>query len=224
MEDKNVVKQPKVIFLDAVGTLFGVRGSVGKVYATLAQRFGVEVADEPLNKAFYQVFGATNPPVFPGVEPLQIPAHEFEWWKAIAYRTFEQAGVVNQFADFSAFFDEVYAHFMTPSPWYVYPDVLPALQSWRLMGIELGIISNFDSRIYAVLQSLELNYFFSSITICTEVAAAKPEPKIFLTALKKHNCQPQEAWHIGDSFKEDYQGASAVGLRAILINRDGDKG
>lgn len=38
------MKKPKVIFLDAVGTLFGVKGSVGTVYSQIAQDFGVEVS------------------------------------------------------------------------------------------------------------------------------------------------------------------------------------
>jgi putative hydrolase of the HAD superfamily len=87
------------------------------------------------------------------------------------------------------------------------------------MGIELGIVSNFDSRLYSVLQALELRDFFSSITISTQAGAAKPDPQIFAIALEKHNCEPAAAWHIGDSIAEDYQAAKAAGLRGIWINR-----
>jgi len=45
------MQRPKVIFLDAVGTLFGVKGSVGKVIE-MAQRFGVQVSDSTLDQAF----------------------------------------------------------------------------------------------------------------------------------------------------------------------------
>ena len=41
--------QPKVIFLDAVGTLFGVKGSVGEVYREIAADFGVDVAASVLD-------------------------------------------------------------------------------------------------------------------------------------------------------------------------------
>jgi putative hydrolase of the HAD superfamily len=101
----------------------------------------------------------------------------------------------------------------------IYDEVIPTLENWLEEGIELGIISNFDSRIYPVLEELELRKFFQSITISSSVGAAKPEEKIFLTALAKHNCPPQKAWHIGDSLTEDYQGAIAAGLRAFLIKR-----
>jgi putative hydrolase of the HAD superfamily len=215
------MQQPKVIFLDAVGTLFGVRGSVGEVYSAIAQRFGVTVSTDSLNQAFVQAFAATNPPVFPGCYPDEIPQCEFEWWRVIAQRTFQQAGVLHQFADFDDFFDELYNYFATAEPWFIYPDVLPALQAWQRIGIEMGIVSNFDSRLDYVLEALNLKEFFTSITVSTQAGAAKPDSRIFSIALQKHLCEPQEAWHIGDSFTQDFQGAKAVGIRAILLERKG---
>jgi putative hydrolase of the HAD superfamily len=220
MDNDNQNNLPKVIFLDAVGTILGIKGSVGKVYADLAQQFAVTVTEEHLNTAFYDVFHDADAPIFPDSTPLEIPAKEYQWWQAIATKTFQKIGVFEQFKDFNSFFSELYAHFATASPWYVYPDVLPALEYWQNQGIELGIVSNFDSRIYAVLQALSLDKFFTSVTISTEVAVAKPDAKIFEIALNKHNIKPQETWHIGDSYEEDYQGAKALGIKAILINRE----
>lgn len=211
--------RPKVIFLDAVGTLFGVRGSVGEIYGNLARQFGVNVEDEFLNHAFFQSFRRSPPMAFPGADITTIPNREFEWWRAIAIETFDQAGGLEQFTDFDSFFDALYAHFATADPWFVYPDISEALTYWRDDGIELGILSNFDSRIHRVVEALGLADFFSSITISTEVGAAKPDFKIFEIALKKHHCSPQAAWHVGDSFKEDYEGAKAAGLRAIWLKR-----
>ncbi|MFM7546146.1 MAG: HAD hydrolase-like protein, partial [Synechococcales cyanobacterium] len=37
--------------------------------------------------------------------------------------------------------------------------------------------------------------------------------------LATHHCCPQNAWHIGDSVKEDYIGATAAGLRGIWLQR-----
>src|SRR5689334_7305294 len=117
------MERPKVIFLDAVGTLFGVKGSVGEVYSQIAKEFEVTVSAETLNKTFIQSFKAAPPPIFPDAEPQDIPQLEFEWWRTIALNTFESAGVIKQFSDFSAFFSELYIHFGTAEPWFVYPDV-----------------------------------------------------------------------------------------------------
>ncbi|HEY9695088.1 MAG TPA: HAD family hydrolase [Oculatellaceae cyanobacterium] len=211
---------PKVIFLDAVGTLFGVRGSVGEVYRELALRFGVDAPADVLNKAFFDSFKAAAPPFFLGVESADIPNCEFEWWRDIALHTFQKAEVLDQFSNFTEFFQELYAHFATAEPWFIYPDVIAALEHWQKMSVEMGVLSNFDSRLYKVLQALKLEHFFTSVTISSQVGAAKPNEKIFLTALEKHQCNSQSAWHIGDSLKEDYQGAIALGIKGILLKRD----
>ncbi|MGK7876071.1 MAG: HAD-IA family hydrolase [Xenococcaceae cyanobacterium] len=213
------MEEPKVIFLDAVGTLFGVRGSVGEVYSAIARGVGVDVSPQSLNEGFSQSFKASKPLAFPGVDKEEIPEQEFQWWGAIVRATFERVGVFEQFPDFTAFFTQLYAHFATSKPWYVYPDVLPALKTWRQKGMELGIVSNFDTRLYKVIELLELREFFNSITISSTVGAAKPDSKIFTTALHKHNCTVQQAWHIGDSLKEDYYGARAAGIRPFLLQR-----
>ncbi|WP_017651980.1 HAD-IA family hydrolase [Fortiea contorta] len=213
------MERPQVIFLDAVGTIIGVKGSVGEVYSQIAQEFGVTISADILNTKFIHSFKAAPPPIFPDADNQDILQCEFDWWQKIAINTFESVGAMQEFSDFPAFFSELYIHFGTAEPWFVYPDVLPALANWRRLGIELGVVSNFDSRIYSVLQSLGLRDFFTSITISTQARAAKPDPQIFAVALEKHNCPPTAAWHIGDSVKEDYQGAKAAGLRGIWINR-----
>ena len=215
------MEEPKVIFFDAVGTLFTVRGSVGEIYSAIAQKHGVDVPVEALNEAFKQTFSASRSPVFSGVDSQQIPEEEFKWWQRIVKTTFDKVGVLEQISDFKGFYTQLYAHFATPKPWYVYPDVIPALKYWQQKGIELGIISNFDSRLYALIVLLGLDQFFSreNITISSTVGAAKPDSKIFLTALEKHNYTAKEAWYIGDNLKEDYDGAKNAGFRAFLLQR-----
>ncbi len=211
--------QPRVIFFDAVGTLFGVKGSVGEVYSAIARRFGVIASPEELNQAFYQVFKAASPPAFPNFPMPQIPEKEFQWWRDITKLTFQKVGVAHKFIDFDVFFTRLYRHFATANPWEVYPDVIPSLQRWQEQGVELGVISNFDSRLYAVLTALKLRSFFSSITISSEVGAAKPDPNIFQSAIAKHQVNPEQTWHIGDSRSEDYEGAKSVGMRGFLLKR-----
>jgi len=215
-----VATNPKVIFLDAVGTLFGLRGTVGEIYQAFARQAGITVDADALNQAFITSFQSAPRPAFLNVDPAVRREHEFAWWQAIAAQSFEQAGVLDQFADFSSFFLSLYDHFATAAPWFVYPDVVPALNYWRSQGIELGILSNFDSRLYQVLKVLDLAPFFSSVTLSTEVGAAKPDPQIFKAALAKYPVDPGGAWHIGDSLTEDYQGAGAAGLTGIWLKRE----
>ncbi|MBW4440463.1 MAG: HAD family hydrolase [Plectolyngbya sp. WJT66-NPBG17] len=213
------MKRPHVVFFDAVGTLFGVRGSVGQVYRDIARKHGVEVDATVIDRAFYETFKASPPCTFPGADVLEVPQLEQQWWNTIAQQTFDRAEVLNKFEDFSSFFSDLYLHFETAKPWMIYPDTIPTLQKLRSLNIPLGVLSNFDSRLYKVLRALDLADFFDSVTISTEVGVAKPDPKIFAIALAKHQCEPANAWHVGDSLQEDYQAAISAGLRGVLLDR-----
>ncbi len=217
-----ITSMPHSIFLDAVGTLFGIRGTVGEIYGQFAADAGVQVDVKSLNKAFIDSFLAAPRAAFPGVDPADIPALEFAWWRAVAHQSFTKVGVIEQFLQFDDFFQILFDHFAKPDPWIVYPDVPPTLQNWQQQGIQLGIISNFDTRLHQVLDVLDLTQFFTSVTISTAVGAAKPQAEIFQAALDKHQCRPEQACHIGDSWSEDYQGAIATGIQAIWLYRKQD--
>ncbi len=210
---------PKVIFLDAFGTLFGVKGSIGELYSNLARTASVTTDAHAVNRAFYQSFAAAERMAFPDASPEAIPELEFRWWKRVVSKTFERVGALDRFDDFDDFYAGLYGYFETAAPWRLYDDTLAALNRWQGMGIELGVISNFDSRLYRVLSVLGLAPYFQSVTISSEVGAAKPSAGIFRAALAKHGCTAHQAWHVGDSESEDYAGAQAVGMRAILIAR-----
>jgi putative hydrolase of the HAD superfamily len=211
--------QPKVIFFDAVGTLFGVKGSVGEVYSAIARSFGVLADAQEVDAAFIEVFKRAPSPTFPDVPAEEIPQKEWEWWYDVTKQTFQKVGVANHFLDFNVFFKRLYNHFATASPWEVYPDVIPCLQRWRDQEIPLGIISNFDSRLYQVLIALDLKHFFSTITISSEVGVAKPDPKIFHSAIAQYGVLPEQTWHIGDSRTEDYEASKAMGMQGFLLKR-----
>ncbi|MEO0806900.1 MAG: HAD-IA family hydrolase [Cyanobacteria bacterium J06643_4] len=217
--DKPHSTLPKVIYLDAFGTLFGVKGSVGELYSSLARTAQVNTDPQAVNRAFYQSFAASERLAFPDASREAIPELEYRWWKAIVSETFDRVGALEKFEDFDTFYAGLYGYFETSAPWQVYPDTMRSLIRWQSLGISLGVISNFDSRLYRVLSVLGLANYFESVTISTEVGAAKPSAKIFQAALTKHHCSASEAWHIGDSEAEDYAGAQAVGMRAILIAR-----
>jgi putative hydrolase of the HAD superfamily len=211
---------PPVVFLDAVGTLFGVRDGVGGIYRQFATRYGVDSEAGAIDRAFYQAFKSADSSIFAGAEPTTIPALEYAWWQEINRQTFLALDVLDRFTDFEAFFAELYAYFATAEAWYLYPDTLPALERWRDRGWNLAVLSNFDTRLYKVLDALELRPFFSSVTISTEVGAAKPSPIVFQQALATQQVTiAQQPWHIGDSELEDYRGATEAGLQAWLLKR-----
>ncbi|APB33117.1 HAD family hydrolase [Gloeomargarita lithophora Alchichica-D10] len=213
--------RPGAIFVDAVGTLFGVRGSVGQIYSECAQRVGASVPPEALQKAFVHCFATAPPPAFPGLASQEIPEAEYEYWYRITQQTFTQAGGLAQIGDFAAFFPQVFATFATADPWELYPDVLPVLQDWQAQGIPVGVISNFDGRLYKVLDALGLSPWMQTVTISSRVGTAKPQGGIFQAAWQAQGQPAPPIWHIGDSWRADVLGARAMGWRGIHLCRDG---
>jgi putative hydrolase of the HAD superfamily len=62
---------------------------------------------------------------------------------------------------------------------------------------------------------------FDTVTISSLAHAAKPSPKIFELALEQHAVEPGEAMHVGDSLRDDVEGATKAGLAAVLLARHG---
>ncbi|GJL57313.1 MAG: hypothetical protein NPIRA03_01700 [Nitrospirales bacterium] len=209
----------KVIFFDAVGTLFDVKGSVGEVYLTYAKKYGVPVTErtqQALNAAFKQTMKDMPLPIFSVERPEKLKQCERLWWFDVVHAVFYRVGMFEGFDDF---FDEVFEAFGKPTHWELFPETLDILAELKGQGFELGIISNFDSRFFEVSRGLGLNTFFDSVTISSLVGAAKPAKNIFTHALDEHMVIPQEALHVGDHPIEDFEGAQQAGLHAVLIDR-----
>ena len=49
----------------------------------------------------------------------------------------------------------------------------------------------------------------------------KPHASIFVAALEALDVSPAETVMVGDSYEDDIEGARALGIRAILLDRDG---
>ncbi len=210
-----------VVFFDAVGTLFHVKGSVGDVYLRYAEKYGVRRSVEMVtrvNQAFKEAFSQAPPPIFAVEHPEQLKQCERLWWFDVVHAVFYRVGMFEGFDDY---FDEVYEAFRTADAWEIYPEVPEVLRQLRSQGYELGVISNFDTRLFEVFRELQLEQFFDSITISSLVGSAKPSPKIFRHALAQHVVEPEEALHVGDDPKEDVDGANNANLYGVLLDRDG---
>ena len=208
---------PDVIFFDAVGTLFRVRGSVGHIYSQIAADYGVTTQPEAVDRHFYSVFKSAPPAAFPEAGD-RLPQLERDWWHSVVRQTFERVGVLDKFRDFPRYFRDVFDSFETDTVWELYPETLPVLEALS-QQTKLAMISNFDSRLYKVLHALGLDGMFSSVTISTAVGAAKPSSAVFDAALKREGVSPANALHVGDHQRQDYQGARRAGLQALWLHR-----
>jgi HAD superfamily hydrolase (TIGR01662 family) len=101
----------------------------------------------------------------------------------------------------------------------LYDDVLPVLDELRQAGLKLGLVSNSarDVRDFARHHALEIDAGISSF----HHGKSKPHASIFKAVLDLLEVEPGEAAMVGDTLEDDIEGALALGMRAILVDRLG---
>jgi putative hydrolase of the HAD superfamily len=101
----------------------------------------------------------------------------------------------------------------------LYEDVLPVLERLRGAGLKLGLVSNGvrDLEDFVVHHALDVD-----VAVCSRAhGRIKPHETIFRAALEGLAVEPAEAVMVGDSPEDDVDGARALGMRALLVDREG---
>lgn len=210
------MKKLKAVFFDAGNTLFRPHPSVGAVYSRAARRHGVRRAAAWVQARFADEWRRRN-----GLSQLKDEKHEKLWWMGLVRRVFD--GSFRSEAAFAAFYEELYREFAMPRTWRLYDDALPALEALRRAGLAVGVVSNWDTRLFALCDGLGVTERVDFILASTVEGTVKPEREIFRRALARAGVKPREALHVGDSYREDHWGARRAGLEARLLCRDGHR-
>lgn len=108
----------------------------------------------------------------------------------------------------------------------VYDDTFPVLELLRHSGVRTAIVSNAPwgspPELWRhELRRLGLSDAVDAVVLCGDVGWRKPAPQIFEAAAAKLGCHPGECMFIGDDMRWDIEGSRAIGMRAVLIDRDG---
>jgi len=214
MKDNN---QIKAVFFDAADTLFFIKGGVGYVYWSVAKKYGANSTPERIEKAFGKAFKSAPPLTFSGMTPAERKVSEKGWWFRVVRNVFTEVGM---FSDFESYFNELFETFRT-SAWELFPETKEVLSTIKKRGFSLGIISNFDTRVYDVCTDLGIIDYFDNLVISSEAGFSKPSPEIFNTALNKIGVSATQSLHIGDSLELDFHGARSVGINALLLDKKG---
>ncbi len=209
------------VFFDAAGTLFSLRKPVGEIYRSYAVTLGFRPGETPhtgekITRAFQRAFRSHVPLSLGGRPPGTIQEMEKEWWRHVVQQTFESVG---PFPRFEEFFVKIYEVFRGSEVWHLEPGCRKLLVELKRVGKKLGIISNFDSRLWDVLHELQISGFFDSVVISSHAPAAKPNPVMFQHALKQAGTTGNVSIHIGDDLREDFFGARTAGMKAVLYDR-----
>jgi putative hydrolase of the HAD superfamily len=99
----------------------------------------------------------------------------------------------------------------------LFEDVLPVLDELRAASLGIAVVSNGirDLTEFVAHHALDVDVIVDS----RSHGRVKPHPTIFQAALDALGVAPDDAVMVGDSLEEDIEGARALGMRAILVDR-----
>ncbi len=197
----------EAVTFDVGGTLIAPHPSVGAIYARIAARHGTQgLSADMLNRRFSEVWKQSRP-----------FHHGREDWARLVDRVFE--GLVPR-PPSETFFPELYAEFAQVSAWQIFDDVIPTIEALAGIGLDLGIISNWDDRLRPLLRDLRLDRYFNSILVSCETGFAKPSPVIYQEALRRLGRPASAVLHVGDELQDDFAGATTAGFSALHLRRE----
>lgn len=106
------------------------------------------------------------------------------------------------------------------------PDALPLLSWLGEQGIKRGICSNAPFPAEMMLRQVQANGIASkvdAIVFSSEVGRRKPAPELYRAALDALGTEAGRTLFVGDRLREDYEGPTALGMRAVIITVHADE-
>jgi putative hydrolase of the HAD superfamily len=104
------------------------------------------------------------------------------------------------------------------STWVLDPGAIPVLRQLRERGYKIGLVSNWDGTLAATCSELGLTPYVDYVGDSTVFGRSKPDPSFFLHVLDMLGVRPEHAFHVGDHYAADVEGARAAGITPILID------
>jgi putative hydrolase of the HAD superfamily len=205
MPSGSISMMVRAVFLDALGTLVELEPP----WLSLRDLVPAEVSDERLEEALRAEMAY-----------YRDHAHEGRDEASLADLRERCAAIVSEKLAVQVTAEELVAAIRFDA----YPDALPALRELRERDLRLVCVSNWDCSLPQVLGRIGVGELLDGAVSSAVSGARKPDPAIFQRALELVECGPDEALHVGDTAAEDVEGARAAGIRALLIDRDGDGG
>ena len=210
----------RAVFFDAGMTLIRPVNTVERIYAHYAGSSGIPLEElvPQLRRHFGELFEQAREDMATGGDGyVASDAADHEMWRRLCFTVAERIPGLTD--DPQAWFEALYGHFGEPTTWQPFEEVAETLSGLKAKGIQLGVISNWDSRLVAILEGLGLSDIMDTVLVSAREGVRKPSPRIFELALERLGLEPHQALMVGDSVIDDVQGAQRAGLTGVLIHR-----
>jgi putative hydrolase of the HAD superfamily len=232
---------PRLITIDPFDTIIQLKSEVGWFYRDILQ----EATDynarllppEHFTAAFQKAFDQVQQkyPCFGVKDGLTSK----EWWMKVTKLAYEysditEPGLKEDLQEwliddvFDVLFHDV---FMTEEAWEIRPGAVEALsfyKKWRDDPddgpIGLVVLTNYDERMHAILDELDLLDVFDCVLTSREIGAELPNRAAFQVAMSRFGItDPARCMHISASFKDGVAGASGAGWHPVYLPVTGEQ-
>jgi putative hydrolase of the HAD superfamily len=99
---------------------------------------------------------------------------------------------------------------------------LETLRGLRARGLKTAVASNAPFPPEMMRRQMRFNQIgdeLDVVVMSAEVGKRKPARELYLAALDLLSVEPGEALYVGDRVQEDYEGARAVGMEAVICTQ-----
>lgn len=199
----------RYVLLDAVGTLIHVRPSVAEAYWQVGSRHGSQLAVNDIRSRFETAFARNHD------GGATCEDRERERWRTIVCEVLSDLSHAGEIP-----FQELWELFAQPEQWSLFPDVDPVWQQLKTQGFQIGIASNFDSRLRPICDALPPLHRADFCFVSSEVGFPKPHPEFYRRVQQALGASSSEILLVGDSFSNDVEGARQAGWQAIHLERN----
>ena len=209
--------ETQAVFFDAVGTLIEPWPLATEVYANVGLRHGMSLMPSDVARRFQQAFQREEEQDRRAGWIVDEDRERRRWQSIVEF-------VFGSSPHLPALFQELYSHFADPHAWRVCADVGQVLQALSARGCLLGLASNFDHRLHRIADAKPELSFLRRRVISSEAGWRKPAPAFFDAVIRAADCERGKIVFVGDSLQNDFEGAQAAGLVAILLDRRAEAG
>ena len=177
-------------------------------YRRLGERYGLTLDPTLYEGARREAFGALKR--HPELD------HDEEMWVLFTQRIIEGMGGVGDTYAAASEMERAWVH---AHHFELYEDARPVLAAVRGHGLRVGLLSNTARDLDEFVRHHELEV--DAVLTSRTHGKTKPHEGIFRRMLELLDVAPDEALRIGDTLEDDVEGARAVGMRAVLVDREG---
>lgn len=181
----------------------------GQGYQAFCARYGIDVDPARFDDAVGRAAPLLDAPEDAPYDP--------ELFVAYTNRIIE--GMGGRGPNLDACSREIYSEWAACHHFELYDEVPDVLRTLVDAGISIGLISNTQRCLTSFQEHFELQGLIAAAVSSFEHGRMKPHPSIFEAALQRVGAEASDAVMVGDSLRQDVEGALRAGMQAVLVHR-----